>query len=196
MAGFATMGAQQEQPNPQAMPQQGQMAPQQAPQMAGLNQATPEEQEQLDRFVARSYDVIYDDQSIKPIMQKLGGDDPIAGLAEATVSVVSRVNQAAEKSGNKIELDVMMEAGREVLQELAHLSTSAGIHNFHEDQDGLEGAFFRAIDQYRSEMQNAGRLDQATAQQDMQQLEQMSQSGEFESLLRQLAQRDEQPATA
>ena len=194
MAGFATMGAQQEQPTPQAMPQQSQMMPQQAPQMGSVNQATPEEQEQLERFVARSYDVIYDDQAIKPIMQKLANENPIAGLAEATVSVVARVNNAAEKSGNKIELDVMMEAGREVLQELADLSTSAGIHNFQEDQDSLEGAFFMAIDQYRTEMQNAGKLDQATAQQDMQQLEQMSQSGEFEAILRQLAQRDEQAA--
>lgn len=194
MVGFSSMGAQQEQPNPQAMPQQSQMMPQEAPQMGGVNQATPEEQEQLERFVARSYDVIYDDQTIKPIMQKLANEDPIDGLAAATVTVVSRVSEAAEKTGKKIELDVMMEAGREVLQELADLSTSAGIHNFHEDQDGMDGAFFRAVDQYRSELQSAGKLDQATAQQDMQKLEQMSQSGEYEALLRQLAQRDEQAA--
>jgi hypothetical protein len=194
MAGFSSMGAQPEQPTEQAMPQdmqQAQSAPQ-APQAGATGQASPEEQEQLDRFVHRAYEVMYKPETMQPLLQAMaGGDDPVDGLAEAAVSVVSRVNDAAEKAGAEIGIDVVMEAGREIIQELADLSTSAGIYDFHQDQDGLDGAFFRAIDMYRSEMQGAGKLDQATAQQDMAQIEQMSQSGEFEAILRQMAQQEE-----
>ena len=182
--------------NPSPVPSQPPSQMQGQPQQIGSAvDASPEEQALLDHFVGKGIQLIYSGQAMPGIVETLKGDgDPVAGLATATVQVVTRVGQAAEKAGQQVPGDVLFEAGRQILQNLADLSAEAGIKDYSKDQDSLDGAFFRAVDDYRVQMQEAGKIDQAHYQGEMEALQQADQSGVLEQMLRQLARQDQENA--
>lgn len=155
------------------------------------HEATPEQQDQYDRFVAVAMNLMYEPEMIPKLLELLsGGDDPVEGLARATVMITARVATKAEEGGEQLSGDVLFNAGAEIFNQLADVSDAAGIGNFAEDRDMLEAAYFRALDEFRMLMQDAGRGSQEAAQRDLQQLEAMSQSGDLESTLRKLAEDD------
>lgn len=155
-------------------------------------QATPEEQAQYDHFVAKAMDLTYTKEFMPQVLGMLQGEgDPVEGLARATALIVARVQSAAEQAGEKLPGDVILHAGTEILEDLAELSKEAGIKDYSEDPDALEAAYFRALDQYRVMMQDAGKIDQGSAQRDMAQLQEMDKNGQLESMLSNLAKKPE-----
>jgi hypothetical protein len=157
----------------------------------GVRQANPEEQETYDAFVAQAMTLMYDKKMGPKLLQMLeGGGDPQEGLARAAVLVTARVATAAEEAGQKLSGEILFNAGTEIVNQLADVATEAGIHDFQNDPDALEGAYFRALDQFRQLMEGAGRLDRDAAMRDMQTLQAMDERGEFESMLRGLAEND------
>jgi hypothetical protein len=168
-----------------------------SPLASGRVEASPEEQAQADEFVAHAWEVIYDDATFPQMLETLKGGagegaqgNPIQGLATATEMVMSRVGQAAEDSGQQLQGDVVMFAFGEVLEELAEVSRRAKIKDYAQDRDGLESAYFQALDIYRDRLQKAGVLDQASHQQGLEQLMQADQDGTLEKIMRDLAEND------
>lgn len=154
-------------------------------------EASPEQQDQYDRFVATAMNIMYEREMVPRLLQLLeGGGDPVEGLARATVMITARVATAAEESGEKLSGDVLFNAGAEIFNQLADVSDAAGFGNFAEDRDMLEAAYFRALDEFRTLMQQAGRVNQQAAQRDLQGLEAMSERGDLEATLRKLAEDD------
>lgn len=191
----------------------GGMAPdQQQPEQPApaANQASPEEQAQYNQYVGRAMQLIYDKKFFPHLVDMLHGgaekgqqaandngmSGPQAGLAHAAVMVLQRVGSAAKEAGQAISPDVVLHGGAEVFSQLAEISDKAGISNYAEDRDALEGAFFAAIDLYLKQAAQAGDVDQQAAQQQLEQLKQMDQSGELETMLRDLDASDQgqQPA--
>lgn len=155
------------------------------------HEASPEQQDQYDRFVATAMNIMYEREMVPKLLQLLdGGGDPVEGLARATVMITARVATAAEEGGEQLSGDVLFNAGAEIFNQLADVSDAAGMGNFAEDRDMLEAAYFRALDEFRTLMQQAGRGSQEAAQRDLQQLEAMSESGDLEATLRKLAEDD------
>lgn len=155
-------------------------------------QASPEEQKLYDHFVAKAMDLTYTKEFMPKVLGMLQGEgDPVEGLARATALIVARVQAAAEDAGEKLPGDVILHAGTEILEDLAELSKEAGIKDYSEDPDALEAAYFRALDQYRVMMQDAGKIDKGSAQRDMAQLQEMDKNGQLESMLSNLAQKPE-----
>lgn len=153
-----------------------------------MQQASPEEQQQYDRFVARAMQLMYSEQMRPKVRELLAGEgDPIEGLARASSMIIVRVALAAEKAGEKLMGDVVFEAGKSIIEDLAEYATKWGIHDFETNSKDLEGAYFRALDMFRVMMQQAGRAKPEAFKQDMDKLVQMNESGEFETMLRQLA---------
>ena len=186
----------------------GGMAPnQQQPedQTPAANQASPEEQAQYDQYVGRAMQLIYDKKFFPHLVDMLHGgaekgqqaandngmSGPQAGLAHAAVIVLQRVGSAAKEAGQTISPDVVLHGGAEVFSQLAEISDRAGISNYGEDRDALEGAFFAAIDLYLKQAAQSGEVDQQAAQQQLQQLQQMDQSGQLETMLRDLDAKDQ-----
>lgn len=169
----------------------GQAAPPAEPQIGELQNASPEEQEQYDRFVSRGMELIFDEKMLPGIVDMLeGGGDPVEGLARTSTLVIGRIATAAEKAGEKLHGDVVMHAGTEIVEHLADVSKEAGIKDFEQDPDALEGAYFRTLDQFRMLMTDAGRIDQEAAQRDMDTLQKMDEGGQLEPLMRKLAEED------
>lgn len=158
---------------------------------ADEQQASPEEQELYDRFVGRAFLLVYDPQFFPKVVDMLAGEgDPMEGLARITATVVLRVMKAAEQAGQKLPGDVIFHGAKEIFEDLAELSRRAGIFDFSQDEDALEGAYFRALDHARMMMEGEGGIDQKSAQADLDMLQKMDADGELEGLFRDLASRD------
>lgn len=168
-----------------------------SPMAGGMVEASPEEQAQADEFVAHAWEVIYDDGTFPQMLETLKGGagegaegNPVKGLATATEMVMSRVGQAAEDSGQQLQGDVVMFAFGEVLEELAEVSRRAKIKDYSQDYDGLESAYFQALDIYRERLDKAGVIDKAAHQQALEQLMQADKDGTLEKIMRDLAEGD------
>jgi len=178
-----------------ADPGMGQQMPEQAPMSGDIggdpNAATPEEQQQYDQIVAKAYDLIYDNKTMPAIVETLKGEgDPIEGLARTTSSVMLRVIQSGMQANVPINGEVAFHAGTEVFEDLADLSREAGVKDYTQDQDGMEKAYFLALDYSRQAFQDAGILDPAAADADLQALQKMDQDGQLEQMMMGLAERD------
>ncbi|MCO5072132.1 MAG: hypothetical protein M9944_13080 [Rhizobiaceae bacterium] len=175
---------------PQQMPGQG-AGPMSGNMGGDPNAATPEEQQQYDQIVAKAYDLIYDNKTMPAIVETLKGEgDPIEGLARTTSSVMLRVIQSGMQANVPINGEVAFHAGTEVFEDLADLSREAGVKDYTQDQDGMEKAYFLALDYSRQAFQDAGILDPAAADADLQALQKMDQDGQLEQMMMGLAERD------
>lgn len=158
-------------------------------------QATPEEQEAYDMFVAQAYNLIYDEKVLPQIVGMLEGEgDPVEGLARAAAMVISRVKGSAEEAGVELSGDVLLHAGTEVLEDLAELSKESGVKDYTQDPDSLEAAYFRALDIFRVELQEAGKLDPEANQRDLEILAALDEQGELENIFSNLANEDTKAA--
>ncbi len=173
-----------------------------SPPAANDNRAAPAEQAQYNQFVGRAMELIYNAQMFPKIVEMLrGGSDEgsdakgsVDGLAMATVMVLTRVVSAAKEAGQSLSPDVLLHGGSEVFAQLAEISDKAGISDYANDRDTLEGAFFRTIDMYIDQARKSGELDEAAAKQQMAQLTAMDQNGQLEQLLSKINQSESAPA--
>lgn len=167
-----------------------------APQMGATQQASPEEQKQYEQIVGSAFNMIYDKKMLPQITKILeGGGDPKAGLARAASLVMVKIYSSAKRAGQEFSGEVMFHAGKEVFEDLAELSKEAGIYDYSENPDDLEGAYFLTLDQFRLDMQEAGMLDTEAAKQDFAALQQMDAGGDLEQTLLRLSEDDEKPAS-
>jgi len=154
-------------------------------------QASAEEQQAYTEFVSQAFSVIYDEAFFPKVLQMLeGSGDPIEGLARTTALVVARVAQSADQAGQKPTGDVLLHAGKEIFEDLAMVATKAKIKDFETDEDAMESAFLRAMDQFRVMLQGAGRINPDAAKGDLAKLQEMDQRGELETAFRNMAQED------
>lgn len=192
---LAAMAAPAGQPGTDA-PQSDPMQADQGGEPAFGGKATPEEQDQKARFVGRALELVYSDNAFPKIRDMLDGsgegDDPIEGLAQATAMVVGRVAGAAERSGIQLSPAVVLHAGTEVFEDLAHLSKMTGAKDYTQDQNAFHKAYYRAIDIYRTMLQGADEVDQKSAQDDFGKMQEMDQKGQLDPMFRTLAQNDNQ----
>lgn len=164
---------------------------------ADAQEASPEEQELYDRFVSKAFLLVYDKAFFPKVVDMLAGEgDPIEGLARVTATVVVRVMKAAKEAGQELGGDVLFHAAKEIFEDLAELSRRAGIKDYSQDPDSLEGAYFRALDAFRMMLEGDGGIDRESAQADLAMLQQMDADGELEGMFRDLAARDETGAGA
>lgn len=178
--------------DPRAAPAEPPMPPEEGQPLGEAQQASPEEQEQYNHFVAKAYELIYDRSLLPGILDMLAGEgDPMEGLARASAMVIKRLMDMAEGAGDKLSGDVILHAGTEVFEDLANLAKEAKIFDFSADQDAFEGAYFRMLDQLRNMLQQSGKIDQQAAAKDLQTLMEMDQGGKLEEIMRGLAADDE-----
>lgn len=163
----------------------------------GVQQASPEEQDQYDKFLSAASDILYDENMKGPLLDMLDGaqgqdgGNPAEGLAMATVMIVGRVSQVAQQAGEQLDPVVVFHAGTEIMGHLADMSAAAGIKDYSEDPKALQGAYFRAIDLYIEQARQRGEIDDAAAAQQLQRLLKADSDGELDKLMRELAAGDE-----
>jgi len=182
-------------PPEQMSPGEQPMLPEEVGLSEGTVEATPEEQALLEKFVKKAWELTYADNTFPQVVEMLSGGgeggDPVKGLAMATDMIVAKVAMAAEEAGEQIAPDVLYHAGADVLEDLAEISRVGKIKDYSQDPDGLESAWFQALDLYRDRLQKSGKLDQQSANADMQKLMRADQDGTLERIMRSLADSDQ-----
>lgn len=138
--------------------------------------ASPEEQAQYELLVGQCLKVIYPQGQVAPgVLDRLKSGKPIDALAGAAVNIVSMVVKEGAANGHQFTTDVIFHGGKEIIQDLAELSSKAKIHDY--TQDELDGAFYAAVDLYRAD--HSDQIDQNAAKAELQQLQQADQSGQL-----------------
>ena len=166
--------------------------------------ASPEEQAQYNQFVGRAMELIYNEKMFPQVVEMLRGGSndgqdqqgsgvsgPAHGLANATAMIIARVYKAATDAGANLSPDVVFHGGTEIFGQLAEISDKAGISDYANDRDKLEGAYFLAVDTAMQQLRKAGVVDEASAKQALQQLQQVDAKGELEQVFRELDAHDQ-----
>ena len=161
-------------------------------QTPGVQQASPEEQAELERFVGRAEQLIFSKQAYPAFVGILKQGEPSDALANATVVAVNKVNETAEQADTQLGGDILMAAGKEIVQRLADVATQEGIFDFHKDQDKIDASFFKAVDDFRQMQEAAGKIDKNVAQEDLAMLAELDRQGKLGPLLRALDEADQQ----
>jgi hypothetical protein len=146
---------------------------------------TPEEQGLYNTVVANGMRLIYAPNSFPKVLKLLeGGGDPQEGLVTAATSVMERLVTSMQQSGKRVPSDILFKAGQELFEDLAHVSGKAGIHDFENDPEAMEAAFYRALNQLGGGMR--GQMPLEMAQAEWGEMEQADQSGELSDRFRSL----------
>lgn len=166
--------------------------PMEAPQEEQSN-VSPEEQAEYDTFVQKAGEIIYGEGEVMPeILESLAparepAQDPAAGntavqaLANTAVQVVQKLDVASKEAGAQVSDDVLYHGGAEVVEMLAEVAEEGGIYTFTEEE--IQGAFFQAVDSYRSIAQAMGRTDEETLKQQFGEVVAADEQGKLGELL-------------
>ncbi len=171
-----------EQVPPDMAEQQGMEEEQAAPEgEGGESNVAPEEQAQYDQFVKNGMQLMYDEKATDQLLENISSsENKVEGLANALVTIVSRLEESATESGQEISGDVMMHGGQELMEQLVELVEEAGIHDYTPEE--MESAFLAAIDAYRSMKQEQGTLPVEDLGQDFAELQQAESEGRLEEI--------------
>lgn len=128
------------------------------PEQAGGDESvSPEEQAKYEQFLDSALKVIYNVKTKEKILAGLGEGEPVAALASIAAMVASRVTAAAVKAGDRIDPAIALGAMEEIIPDLAEFASEAGAREF--SQEEIDGAFIRAVDQYRDTETRNGNID-------------------------------------
>lgn len=189
MAGLA-VGPQGAPMEPGATPPQAQpgAAPAPAPPQGDAAQgtpATPEEQALYNRVVAMAMLAIYDDKMAPKLADRLKkAPDVVEMIGEISATMAMRVYTEL-KSSQPVPGDVMMHAGKEIVETVGELAEAVQVEV---SADDLERAFYHALDKFRSMAQQSGDYGEEQATEDAAALREMDQSGAFNQILASLQQ--------
>lgn len=151
----------------------------QKPQLGeGGQKPTPEQQAAYDRYVGAAMMHIYTPKVIDKIVQSISPEDPVATMGRAAANVGFVVMKKAEQDGQKVPPEVLLHGGKEVVAAIAELYERKGGQELAPEQ--VEQAYYVAADDFRQMMQGEGSIDPESAQQGMQELQAMAQSGAFD----------------
>jgi hypothetical protein len=100
-----------------------------------MNQATPEQQAQYDKFVENGMRLIYDKKGLPQILKALDGDgDPVSGLATVVGAATMRLAQSAQKAGKPLPPEVILYGAGELMEQLADFSDKSGGHKYSDEE--------------------------------------------------------------
>jgi hypothetical protein len=138
-------------------------------------QATPEEQAQYEAFVKDGFKLIYEGGEARQSILDMLDEDPadlidvlgdVKDLKDVTPSVtlaataVIVVLELVRRAGpNKPADDIILHGGKAILEDLAHLATVSGVHDY--SQDEIDQAWLMGQDLYRETATQEGLLDPA-----------------------------------
>jgi len=139
-------------------------APEDAPE--GGEPATPEEEALNEEFITQAQLVIYDSKFFPKILDLL--DDPKAkeAIAKTAAMVVKRVYDTGKSAGREFSGDVILNAAKEIYEDLADTASQFRYIDFTADPDAFEGGYYLMMDNLRVMAQEAGDLDMDAVQAD------------------------------
>jgi len=148
----------------------------------GANQVDPKIQEECDIFVTNGIQIIHDEKvSDNLIRQIKGNKDPIEAIAQATLSVVGRLEESAAQNGMKISDAAKIHGSNQLMGEVISVAEAAGMQPLNEEQ--RYQAFSLAVSKYIDKAVKSGKM---TKEQLMQMSQEAQQSPEGQKIAQQM----------
>jgi len=115
------------------------------------------EQAGYEDFVKKGLSLIHNEGGMRAMLELVGGGNPVEGLANALVTVLTRLVDTAKAQGVLLEQDVILQGGSELFLEMADLAEEAGVHEFSKDELKASLAFgLQLFTQMSQEKQQSG----------------------------------------
>jgi len=130
-----------------------------APQRQAANQ---EEQAVYDQFIGNGLRLIHDKKGMQAMLQLIGSGNPVEGLANALVSVLTRLIDTSAANGVNLPKDVVLSGAPELFAEMADLAEEAGVHEFSKEE--LEASIALGMQLFVMQGQEAGQQGQQQPQ--------------------------------
>lgn len=100
-----------------------------------MNQATPEQQADYQKFVENGMELVYADKGLKALVTSMDGNGaPVDGLANTMAAVTMRLTDSAKKAGKPVSPLVALYGAGELLEQLAAFSEDSGGHSYTDDE--------------------------------------------------------------
>lgn len=115
--------------------------------------AKEEGQAFYERFVENGVSLIHSEGGMQAMLDLVGSGNPVEGLANALVSVLTRLVDTAKANGIEIGESVIRQGGTELFAEMADLAEEAGVHEFSKDE--LEASLAFGMEMFRTMSQEA-----------------------------------------
>lgn len=124
---------------------------------SGTGQVDPKIQEECDIFVTNGIQIIHDEKVSNNLIQQIKANkDPIEGIAQATLSIVERLEESAAQSGMKISDAAKIHGSNQLMGEIITLAEAAGMQPLNEEQ--RYQAFSFAISKYIDNAVRSGKM--------------------------------------
>lgn len=178
MAGLLQIGMEEEMPLKQ--PTDEGVGPQVDQRVGGSQeeQMDPETQDQFDAFVANGLRMIYSDKVGDNIVKSIiGSDDPVKGVADATLMIVQRLESAMSKHKFQIGDTAKVHGANILMGEIITMAETGGLEPLSEDQR-LE-CWTTALAQYLDEAISSGKITPEQLQEMSQQIQQTPEGQEI-----------------
>lgn len=128
---------------------------------------TPEQQEQVDIFVVNGMSLIHNEKTSKALINQIvNSPDPIEAVANATITIVGRLEQSAAENKMKLSDITLVHGGNQLMAEIIAVAEAGGMEPFTEEQRFQ--SFSLAVSKYLKGAVNSGKITP-------EQLQQMSQ---------------------
>lgn len=120
----------------------------------GGKKMTPEQQQQFDLFISNGRKIVQ--EAGETILKQIQVQDPIDGIASATVMVIGRLEQVALEAGTQLDPDVEIQAANGIMGEIIGLYEKNGGQPLDEQQ--RYQAFSLAVSMYLDEAVKTGKI--------------------------------------
>jgi hypothetical protein len=120
-------------------------------------QADPKVQEEADIFVANGIRIIHDQKVSDGLINQIKSNkDPIVAIADATLSVVERLEQSSSQKGATLSDAAKIHGANQLMGEIINLAEIAGVPKLNDDQKYQ--AFSLAISKYLDGAVKSGKM--------------------------------------
>jgi hypothetical protein len=121
---------------------------------------TPEEQHQYDTVVYKAMEMLYSDDNIPIIMEKLkgGAKNISAEIGHSAAMVLTSIEQTVAQNDQQIPEDNLFNAGQEIVSQIVDIAVAAKVVSEEQSQDVAEAAFYEGLRIYGQNMGRDGKL--------------------------------------
>lgn len=124
---------------------------------------SPEEQKMYDTVVVMAMDLLYKEERLPSLVEKLrGGSDNIsAEIGHSAAMTLTTINRTVEKQDREIPEEVLYAAGQEVVSQLVDIAIAAGLVKQEDEDKVAEASLYEGLRVWGQNMGRDGQIDDA-----------------------------------
>lgn len=121
---------------------------------------TPEEQKQYDTVVGKAMELLYDEERLGYLVDKLkGGAKNISKeIGHSAAMTLSTIDQTVKEQGQQIPEEILFNAGEEIVSQIVDIAVAAGIVSPEQEQDVAEAALYEGLRVWGQNMGRDGKI--------------------------------------